>query len=73
MGKIDMKDYGLSERFITESKLYDLSIGRIVSQDKGSYRLVTENGRISTNNKTTNSGFYSFIRLCTFYRLKGPL
>jgi hypothetical protein len=67
LGKIDMKYYGLSERFITESKLYDLSIGRIVSQDKGSYRLVTENGRISTNNK--NHEFVVFIhssRPCTF-------
>ncbi len=39
-----MKDYGLSDRFINESKMYDLNIGRIISQDKGSYKLVTENG-----------------------------
>jgi len=40
-----MKNYGLSERFINESGLYEnLTIGRIISQDKGMYRAVTENG-----------------------------
>lgn len=39
-----MKDYGLSDRFINESKLYSFTIGRIISQDKGMYRAVTENG-----------------------------
>ena len=39
-----MKNYGLSDRFINESKLYSFSLGRIISQDKGLYRAVTENG-----------------------------
>lgn len=39
-----MKDYGLNDKFINESKLYNLSVGRIISQDKGLYKAVTENG-----------------------------
>ena len=39
-----MKDYGLSGMFVDESKLYSFTIGRIISQDKGMYRSVTENG-----------------------------
>jgi len=42
--KINMEDYGLSDRFLAESKMYNLSIGRIISQEKGSYGLITENG-----------------------------
>ena len=44
MEKINMEDYGLSDRFLAESKMYNLSIGRIISQEKGSYGLITENG-----------------------------
>ena len=44
MSKINMKDYGLSGMFVDESKLYSFTIGRIISQDKGMYRAVTENG-----------------------------
>lgn len=45
MNKIDMKDFGLSERFINESNLYEkLIIGRVVSQDKDLYKVMTENG-----------------------------
>jgi len=44
LSKTDMRDYGLSDRFIAESKMYDLSIGRIISQDKGLYKLITEKG-----------------------------
>ena len=44
MSKINMKDYGLSGMFIDESKLNSFPIGRIISQDKGMYRAVTENG-----------------------------
>ena len=44
MSKINMKDYGLSGMFIDESKLNSFTIGRIISQDKGMYRAVTENG-----------------------------
>jgi ribosome biogenesis GTPase len=39
-----MKDYGLSDRFVNESKLHSFSLGRIISQDKGIYKAVTENG-----------------------------
>ncbi len=39
-----MKDYGLSDRFLNESKMYSLNVGRIISQDKGAYKAVTENG-----------------------------
>jgi len=43
--KIDMKNYGLSERFISESNLYEkYTVGRVTSQDKGLYKVVTENG-----------------------------
>lgn len=48
LSKINMKDYGLSDRFIAESKLYDLSVGRIISQDKGAYKAVTENGEFKS-------------------------
>ena len=41
---INMKDYGLSDKFLNESKMYSLSVGRIISQDKGLYKAVTENG-----------------------------
>jgi len=44
LSKINMKDYGLSGMFVDESKLYSFTIGRIISQDKGMYRAVTENG-----------------------------
>ncbi|WP_312701371.1 ribosome small subunit-dependent GTPase A [Sedimentibacter sp.] len=47
MNKINMKEYGLSERFINESTLYEnQSIGRIASQDKGLYKLISENGEL---------------------------
>lgn len=39
-----MRDYGLSDRFINESKMYDLKVGRIISQDKGLYKIVSKNG-----------------------------
>lgn len=43
--KVDMKSFGLSERFINESNLYEnMKIGRITSQDRDLYKVVTENG-----------------------------
>lgn len=40
-----MKNYGLNERFINESNMYEnLTVGRVTSQDKGLYKVVTENG-----------------------------
>ncbi len=45
MIKINMTNYGLSERFLSESKLYEnLTVGRIISQDKDLYKTITENG-----------------------------
>ncbi len=45
MSKINLKEYGLNERFINESTLYEnQKIGRIISQDKGLYKLASENG-----------------------------
>ena len=47
MNKIDMKEYGLNERFIAESTLYEnQNIGRIASQDKGLYKLICEKGEL---------------------------
>lgn len=40
-----MKSYGLNDRFINESNMYEnLTVGRVTSQDKGLYKIVTENG-----------------------------
>lgn len=40
-----MKNYGLNERFIIESNMYeDLTVGRVTSQDKGLYKIITKNG-----------------------------
>lgn len=45
MIKINMRNYGLNERFINESNMYEnLTVGRVTSQDKGLYKVVTENG-----------------------------
>ncbi len=45
MIKIDMKSYGFSERFIIESNMYEkMIIGRVTSQDKNLYKVITENG-----------------------------
>lgn len=39
-----MKDYGLSDRFVNESKLCHNIVGRVISQNKDLYKIVTENG-----------------------------
>ena len=40
-----MKQYGLTDRFLSLASMYPkLTVGRIISQEKGLYRLVTENG-----------------------------
>lgn len=42
---IDMKQYGLTEHFEREIKKYkDLSVARILSQEKGLYRIITNQG-----------------------------
>ena len=48
MNNINMKNLGLTEEFIQESKLYkDLFIGRVSSQYKNLYKVITENGEIT--------------------------
>ena len=43
-----MKNLGLTEQFIQESKRYkDLFIGRVSSQSKNLYKVITENGEIT--------------------------
>ena len=45
MIKTNLKNYGLSEKFISESDLYEkYTVGRVTSQDKGLYKVITENG-----------------------------
>ncbi|MCF8019510.1 MAG: ribosome small subunit-dependent GTPase A [Vallitaleaceae bacterium] len=48
MSKIDMQDLGLNQRFITEASLYeDLHIGRVISQNKNLYKVITDHGEIT--------------------------
>jgi ribosome biogenesis GTPase len=48
MSKIDMENIGLSQRFITESTLYaSFYVGRVISQYKDLYKVVTENGELT--------------------------
>jgi ribosome biogenesis GTPase len=47
LNNIDMENLGLTEEFIQESKIYkDLFIGRVSSQSKNLYKVITENGEI---------------------------
>ena len=47
LNNIDMKNLGLTEEFIQESKIYkDLFIGRVSSQSKKLYKVITEKGEI---------------------------
>lgn len=47
LNNIDMKNLGLTEEFIQESKIYkDLFIGRVSSQSKNLYEVITENSEI---------------------------
>ena len=63
-----MKNYGLNERFINEFKMYEkMNIGRITSQDRDLYKIITENGenRAQISGKfrynTTNSSDYPAV------------
>jgi ribosome biogenesis GTPase len=48
LNNINMKNLGLTEQFIQESKLYkNLFIGRVSSQYKNLYKVITENGEIT--------------------------
>ena len=41
----DMKQYGLKDRILVLASMYpELTVGRIVSQKKGLYRIATSNG-----------------------------
>lgn len=47
LNNIDMKNLGLTEELIQESKIYkDLFIGRVSSQSKNLYKVITEKGEI---------------------------
>jgi len=57
LSKIAMGNLGLSQRFITESALYaGLYVGRVISQHKDLYKVVTENGELTA----TISGKFRF-------------
>ncbi len=45
MNKLEMKNLGLNEKFISESDMYeDLVVGRVTSQHKGLYKVITQDG-----------------------------
>ena len=47
---MDLKKYGLNDRFINEANMYsELEIARVVSESRGIYKLVTEDGYIFAN------------------------
>jgi len=47
LSRINMENIGLSQRFITESAIYSsYYIGRVISQYKDLYKVVTENGEL---------------------------
>ncbi len=47
MSMLDMKKFGLTDRFIAESNLYaGLYVGRVLSQSNDLYRVVCENGEL---------------------------
>lgn len=57
MSKVNMENLGLSQRFINEATLYEgLYIGRVVSQYKNMYKVITENGELTAE----ISGKYHF-------------
>jgi len=48
MNKINLENVGLSQRFLTESTFYtSLYVGRVISQYKDLYKVVTENGELT--------------------------
>ena len=48
MNNIDMKNLGISQRIITEAASYtNLYVGRVISQYKDIYKVVTENGELT--------------------------
>ncbi|NLJ17874.1 MAG: ribosome small subunit-dependent GTPase A [Globicatella sulfidifaciens] len=60
-----MKNLGLTERFIQESKQYkDLFIGRVSTQTKNVYKVITENGEIFA--ETSGKFYYNVKDLSEF-------
>lgn len=58
LNNIDMENIGLTEEFIQESKIYkELFIGRVSSQSKNLYKVITEKGEIVAE----ISGKYHYI------------
>ena len=48
MNTINMKNLGLTEELIQESRIYkNIFIGRVSSQSKNLYKVITENGEIT--------------------------
>ncbi len=48
MNNIDMKNLGISQRVVTEAASYtNLYVGRVISQYKDIYKVVTENGELT--------------------------
>ena len=48
MLKLDLRDYGLSERFEREATLHhNLSIARVSEQHRGAYKVISANGEVS--------------------------
>jgi ribosome biogenesis GTPase / thiamine phosphate phosphatase len=48
LSKIDMENLGFSQRFVTESAFYTgFYVGRVISQSKDLYKVVTENGELT--------------------------
>ncbi|HYH01567.1 MAG TPA: ribosome small subunit-dependent GTPase A [Bacillota bacterium] len=48
MNQIDLKDYGLTEGLVRESEKYkSLNIGRVISQAKDLYRVITDAGELT--------------------------
>lgn len=47
MNEKDKENFGLSESFLAESPCADFSVGRVASQSKGLYRVITERGEVT--------------------------
>ena len=65
LNNINMKNLGLTEKFIQESEIYkELFIGRVSSQYKNLYKVITENGEITA--EISGKFHYSVIELSEF-------
>lgn len=66
MQKVDLKELGLSERYINESTMYDesLNLARVSIQHKNLYKVITEEGEILA--EVSGKFKHSVIRLGEF-------